>query len=51
MFLITDSYGTRKTAWTWAGALSWLAACSPDAAVFNRITGRLLVTRTQRSAT
>ena len=45
MYLITDSYGTRQTAWSWTNALSWLAACSPDARISNRFTGRLLATR------
>jgi len=45
MYLITDSYGTRQTCYTWRTALEWLAACSPDAAIFNRVTGRLLSTR------
>lgn len=47
MYLITDSYGTRQTCWLWSTALSWLAACSPDAAIFNRVTGRMLASRSQ----
>lgn len=45
MYEITDSYGTRKTCWTWAEALSWLAACSPSAVVRNRFTGRVIAAR------
>ena len=26
MYCIIDTYGTRQTAWRWAGALSWLTA-------------------------
>jgi hypothetical protein len=47
MYLITDDYGTRQTAWTWAQALDWLRACSPTARVYSRITGRLIATRAQ----
>jgi hypothetical protein len=45
MYVITDSYGTRKTAWTRAEAFAWLAACSPDAQITHRFTGRLLAAR------
>lgn len=47
MYLITDDYGTRQTAWTWAQALEWLAACSPNAVIQNRFTGRVLASRVQ----
>jgi hypothetical protein len=46
MFLITDSYGTRRTAWTRAAALEWLAVCSPEAKIVHRLTGRTLAART-----
>lgn len=45
MYLITDSYGTRQTAWTRSGALSWLAACSPDATITHRLTGKVVAVR------
>lgn len=45
MYLITDSYGTRKVAWSRSEAIAWLAACSPDAVIRNRITGRVLAAR------
>lgn len=45
MYLITDSYGTNRTAWTWAEAQSWLAACSPQATITNRFTGRFIAGR------
>lgn len=47
MYLITDSYGTRQVAWTFRQALSWVAACSPEAAIKNRFTGRTIATRVQ----
>lgn len=46
MYLITDDYGTYRTCWKWSTALDYLSAASPDAAVFNWFTGRLLVVRT-----
>ena len=49
MYRITDSYGTRQHAWTWCAALSWLAACSPEARIENRITGRVIAQREVRS--
>ena len=49
MYLITDTYGTRQRAWTRSEALSWLAACSPDAKVTN-LWGRLVATRYQVAA-
>lgn len=45
MYLVTDSYGTRRAAWTYRQALDWLRYCSPNAAVFNRFTGRLIAVR------
>lgn len=45
MYRVSDSYGTCKTCWTWAEALSWLAACSPVAVVTHRITGRVIAAR------
>lgn len=48
MYRVVDSYGTNKTCWTWAEALSWLAACSPQARVCNRITGRVVAGREVR---
>ena len=45
MYLITDDYGTYRTCWRWSTALDYLSAASPDAAVFNYFTGRLLVVR------
>ena len=47
MFQVTDTYGTRRNCWTWASALSWLAAASPNAHICNRITGRVIATRIQ----
>ena len=47
MYLITDSYGTSQTCWRYATALSWLRVCSPDAAVFNRMTGKMIARRSQ----
>lgn len=49
MFMVTDSYGTRQTCWSWAEALRWLAACSPVAQVRNRFTGRVIAAREVRS--
>jgi hypothetical protein len=49
MYLITDTYGTRQRAWTRTEALSWLAACSPEAKVTN-IWGRVVATRYQVAA-
>lgn len=49
MYRITDTYGTDKTCWTWAEALSWLAACSPVAQITNRLTGRVIAAREVRS--
>ena len=45
MYCIVDTYGTRQTAWRWAAALTWLAACSPNAAIYHRVTGRLIAHR------
>lgn len=45
MYLITDTYGTRKTAWTWRAALDWLAYCSPEAVVTHRLTGKVMASR------
>ena len=45
MYLVLDSYGTRQAAWSWASALQWLAACSPDAQIVSRVTGRVLAAR------
>ena len=50
MYKILDSYGARKTARTWHEALAWLAACSPDAKIVGRFTGRLIATRKFGSA-
>ena len=47
MYLITDSYGTKQTAWTYRQALAWVAACSPEATIRNRFTGRTIATRVQ----
>lgn len=48
MYVVTDSYGTRQTCWTWRTVLAWLAACSPDAIVTHRLTGVMLAHRSQR---
>ena len=45
MYKILDSYGTKKTCWTWREALSWLAVCSPDARIVHRLTGVTLASR------
>lgn len=45
MYLITDTYGTHQTAWTFAQALAWLSACSPQAFITNRFTGRVVAAR------
>ena len=50
MYVVTDSYGTRQTCWTWRTVLAWLAACSPDAIVTHRLTGVMLAHRSQRRA-
>lgn len=47
MFLITDTYGTRQWAWGRTEALSWLAACGPDATVRN-LWGRVVASRSYR---
>ena len=47
MYLITDDYGTHQTTWRWAEALQWLAACSSQARITNRLTGRVIATRAQ----
>ena len=47
MYRITCSYGTRRTAWTWREALSWLACCGTTAIITNRFTGRVLAVRHQ----
>lgn len=49
MYRVTDDYGTNQTRWTWCTALQWLAAASPRATVRNRLTGRLIAARHQRS--
>lgn len=46
MYRITDDYGTSQTCWTWAEAVLWLAACSPTAQITNRLTGKLIASRT-----
>jgi hypothetical protein len=45
MYRILDTYGTSQVAWTWREALAWLAACSPEARIVNRITGRTIAAR------
>lgn len=50
MYVVLDSYGSRQTCWTWREALSWLAACSPDARIEHRLTGVMLAQRQQRRA-
>lgn len=45
MYVITDSYGTRQTAWTRRTAMAWLAVCSPDAQIAHRLTGMLIASR------
>ncbi len=45
MYLITDNYGTRQVAWTWAEALSWLEAAAPVATIRNRFTLRVIARR------
>lgn len=45
MYQIIDSYGTKKIAWTWDGALSWLAACSPEAYIINRLNSKVIACR------
>jgi len=48
MYLITDSYGTKQIAWSWAHALEWLTRCAPeDGMIRNRITKKVLATRVQ----
>jgi len=47
MYLITDTYGTRQVAWTFHQALIWVKACSPEASIKNRFTGRTIATRVQ----
>lgn len=50
MYRVLCDLGTHKTCWTWAEALSWLAASGPDALVVHRLTGVLLARRVQRRA-
>jgi hypothetical protein len=50
MYLVIDSYGTRRPCWSWRTAVSWLGAASPDAAIVNRWTGYVLASRQQRRA-
>lgn len=45
LYLVTDSYGTRKLCWTMNAAMAWLPFCSPAARVRNFITGKTLVVR------
>lgn len=45
MYLITDSFGTRQTAWRWRTAMEWLRCCSDDARITHRVTGRCLARR------
>ena len=45
MYKVQDSYGTNKTAWTKREALSWLAACSPQAFITHRLTGKVVASR------
>ena len=45
MFRIVDDYGTNRVAWSWAGALAWLAACGPNAQILGRFSGRLIARR------
>jgi hypothetical protein len=46
MYRIVDTYVTHKVVWTWAQALAWLAACSPEALIVHRLTGVFLAGRT-----
>lgn len=48
MYLVTDSYGTCQTCWTYREALNWLRCCSPDAYIFNRFSGRKVAGRIQK---
>lgn len=45
MYLISDNYGTKQIAWTWAEALEWLAAAAPVATIRNRFTLRVVARR------
>lgn len=46
MYLISDSYGTRKTCWTFREALAWLACTAPECGTIrNRITLRVIARR------
>ena len=51
MYLITDSYGTRQTCWTWAEALAWLACTAKEGGTIrNRFTLRVIARRRQQLA-
>lgn len=50
MYRVTCSYGTKKVCWTMRTALEWLAAAGPDAAISDRITGRVMRSRIQTRA-
>ena len=51
MYLITDSYGTRQTAWTLRSALQWLACTAAEGGTIrNRFTLRVVARRRQRPA-
>ena len=47
MYLITDTFGTRQVAWSWAQALDWLRYTSERGMIRNRFTGRVIAIRVQ----
>jgi hypothetical protein len=45
MYAIIDTYGTKRTAWTLKGAREWLPFCSPHAVIYNRLSRRVIMSR------
>lgn len=51
IYLITDSYGTRKRAWTYAQALEWLACTAREGGTIrNWFTLQVVARRRHSSA-
>ena len=42
---ITDTYGTRRRAWSIGEAMDWLRYCSPGAMICDAWTGRFIAAR------
>ena len=45
MYLVRDTYGTRRACWSMAEAMDWLRYCSPNAWIESRLTRRVLRVR------